>query len=68
MPGHFAHIRTVNLDGVQQITTSITKDAAEELGLGFGSPVTAMVKSTGAMIGATDRCTDPASQASGQDG
>jgi molybdopterin-binding protein len=41
----------VDLDGGQQITASITKDAAEDLGLTIGSHVTAVVKSTEVMIG-----------------
>jgi molybdate transport system regulatory protein len=41
----------VNLDGGQQITASITKDAAEDLGLTVGSQVTAVVKATEVMIG-----------------
>ena len=41
----------VDLDGGQQITASITKDAVEDLGLAVGGPVTALVKSTEVMIG-----------------
>ena len=41
----------VDLDGGQQITASITKDAAEDLGLTVGARVTAVVKSTEVMIG-----------------
>jgi molybdopterin-binding protein len=41
----------VDLDGGQQITASITKDAVEDLGLTVGSHVTAVVKSTEVMIG-----------------
>ena len=41
----------VDLAGGQQITSSITKDAAEDLGLVVGSPVTAVVKSTEVMLG-----------------
>jgi molybdate transport system regulatory protein len=41
----------VDLDGGQQITASITKDAAEDLGLTVGSQVTAVVKATEVMIG-----------------
>jgi molybdopterin-binding protein len=41
----------VDLDGGQQITASITKDAAEDLGLAVGSSVTAVVKSTEVMLG-----------------
>ena len=36
----------VQLDGGAEITSSITKDAAEDLGLEVGSKVTALVKST----------------------
>jgi molybdopterin-binding protein len=42
----------VRLDGGDQIVTaSITKDAAEELGLTAGQPATVLVKSTEVMIG-----------------
>ncbi|HEY3089877.1 MAG TPA: TOBE domain-containing protein [Jatrophihabitantaceae bacterium] len=41
----------VDLDGGQQITASITKDAAEDLGLAVGDRVTAIVKSTEVMLG-----------------
>jgi molybdopterin-binding protein len=41
----------VDLDGGQQITASITKDPAEDLGLTVGARVTAVVKSTEVMIG-----------------
>ena len=41
----------VDLDGGQQITASITKDAAEDLGLQVGYQVTALVKSTEVMLG-----------------
>lgn len=41
----------VDLDGGQQITASITKDAAEDLGLAVGDRVTAVVKSTEVMLG-----------------
>jgi molybdopterin-binding protein len=42
----------VRLDGGDQIVTaSITKDAAEELGLTEGQPATVLVKSTEVMIG-----------------
>ncbi|MEC3974844.1 TOBE domain-containing protein [Amycolatopsis sp. H20-H5] len=42
---------TVDLDGGQQVTASITKEAAEDLGLEVGKPVTALVKSTEVMLG-----------------
>ena len=42
----------VRLDGGDQIVTaSITKDAAEDLGLQTGMPATVFVKSTEVMIG-----------------
>jgi molybdopterin-binding protein len=41
----------VDLDGGQRITASITKDAAEDLGLTVGARVTAVVKSTEVMLG-----------------
>jgi molybdopterin-binding protein len=42
----------VRLDGGDQVVTaSITKDAAEELGLAVGKPATVLVKSTEVMIG-----------------
>ncbi len=36
----------VKLDGGPEITSSITKEAADDLGLAVGSPVTALIKST----------------------
>jgi molybdate transport system regulatory protein len=42
---------TVELDGGQTVTASITKDAAEELELAAGKPVTVLVKSTEVMLG-----------------
>ena len=45
----------VKLDGGEQIVTaSITKDAAEELGLATGKPATVLIKSTEVMIGVSD--------------
>ena len=42
----------VRLDGGDQVVTaSITKDAAEDLGLEVGKPATVLVKSTEVMIG-----------------
>ena len=42
----------VRLDGGDQIVTaSITKDAAEDLGLAAGTPATVLIKSTEVMIG-----------------
>ena len=40
----------VTLDTGQPITASITREAAEELGLTEGSPVTVLVKSTEVML------------------
>ena len=45
----------VKLDGGEQIVTaSITKDAAEELGLAAGKPATVQIKSTEVIIGVSD--------------
>lgn len=41
----------VDLNGGQQVTASVTKNAVEELGLAVGSPVTAVIKSTEVMLG-----------------
>jgi molybdopterin-binding protein len=41
----------VDLDAGQQVTASITKDAAEDLGLSVGDRVTAIFKSTEVMLG-----------------
>ena len=41
----------VDLDGGQHVTASITKDAAEDLGLTVGDRVTAIFKSTEVMLG-----------------
>lgn len=41
----------VDLDGGQQITASVTKEAVDELGLAVGAPVTALIKSTEVMLG-----------------
>jgi molybdopterin-binding protein len=43
-------IVTVDLDGGQQVTSSVTRQAVEELGLAAGSPVTAVIKSTEVML------------------
>jgi molybdate transport system regulatory protein len=43
----------VRLDGGQQITAAITRDAADDLQLGEGTSVRVLVKSTEAML-ATD--------------
>ncbi|MDT8911841.1 TOBE domain-containing protein [Amycolatopsis sp. PS_44_ISF1] len=50
-PGSVMTVVTVRLDGGQSVTASITKDAAEELELEVGKPVTALVKSTEVMLG-----------------
>ncbi|MCW2542100.1 MAG: molybdenum-binding protein [Frankiales bacterium] len=49
--GSVMAIVKVALDGGQQVTASITKDAVDELGLTIGSPVTALIKSTEVMLG-----------------
>ena len=49
--GAVMSIVKVDLDGGQQITASITKQAVEELGLTVGAPVTAVIKSTEVMLG-----------------
>jgi molybdopterin-binding protein len=41
----------VSLDGGQQVTAAVTKDAVDELGLVVGSSVTAIIKSTEVMLG-----------------
>jgi molybdopterin-binding protein len=42
----------VTLDGGGQVvTSSITKEAAEELGLSIGQPTTVLIKSTEVMLG-----------------
>jgi molybdopterin-binding protein len=41
----------IDLDGGQRVTSSVTRQAVEELGLTVGTPVTAMVKSTEVMLG-----------------
>ena len=49
--GAVMSIVKVDLDGGQQITASITRDAVAELGIAVGVTVTAVVKSTEVMIG-----------------
>ena len=49
--GAVMSIVKVDLDGGQQVTASITKQAVEELALTVGSPVTAVIKSTEVMLG-----------------
>ena len=41
----------VRLSGGDVITSSITKEAAEELGLAAGSPVTVIVKASDVLLG-----------------
>lgn len=43
-------IVTVTLDGGQQVTSSVTRQAVEDLGLQPGSAVTAVIKSTEVML------------------
>lgn len=50
-PGAVMSIVKVDLAGGQQVVSSITKDAAEELALVPGKPVTVLVKSTEVMLG-----------------
>ena len=50
-PGAVMSVVKVNLDGGQQVVASITKDAAEDLELAPGKPVTVLVKSTEVMLG-----------------
>ena len=51
-PGSVMTIVKVTLDGGgQTVTASITKEAVEDLGLGVGSKVTVLVKSTEVMLG-----------------
>lgn len=42
----------VDIGNGQRLTSSITKDAADDLGLAVGSPVTVVIKSTEVMLGA----------------
>jgi molybdate transport system regulatory protein len=49
-PGTVMTIVKVTLDGGESVTSSITKEAAEELGLKVGSRVTVLVKSTEVML------------------
>jgi molybdopterin-binding protein len=48
--GSVMTIVTVDLDGGQTVTSSVTKQAVEELGLQPGSPVTVVIKSTEVML------------------
>lgn len=49
-PGTVMSVVKVTLDGGQLVVSSITKDAAEELELAPGKPVTVLVKSTEVML------------------
>lgn len=49
-PGAVMSVVKVTLDGGQQVVSSITRDAAEDLGLVAGKPVTVLVKSTEVML------------------
>lgn len=48
--GSVMTIVKVDIGGGQQITSSITKDAAEDLGLSAGAQVTVVIKSTEVML------------------
>jgi molybdopterin-binding protein len=48
--GEAMAIVKVTLEGGQPITASITREAAEDLGLATGSKVTVLVKSTEVML------------------
>lgn len=50
-PGVVMTTVKVNLGGGQQVTASITKEAAEELGLAPDQAVTVLIKSTEVMLG-----------------
>jgi molybdopterin-binding protein len=50
-PGAVMSVVKVTLDGGQEVVASITKDAAEDLDLAPGKPVTVLVKSTEVMLG-----------------
>lgn len=49
--GSVMTIVKVDIGDNQRITSSITKESAEDLGLAVGSPVTVVVKSTEVMLG-----------------
>ncbi|MGP4018710.1 TOBE domain-containing protein [Saccharopolyspora sp. 5N708] len=53
-PGAVMTVVKVTLEGGQQVVASITKDAAEDLALAVGKPVTVLVKSTEVMLGVDD--------------
>ncbi|WP_024799381.1 molybdopterin-binding protein [Nocardia sp. BMG51109] len=44
----------VELPGGSEITSSITRDAADDLGLATGSPVRVLIKSTEVALGVED--------------
>ena len=48
--GSVTTIVKVDIGGGQQITASITKDTAEDLGLAVGSSVTVVIKSSEVML------------------
>ena len=50
LTGEAMAVVKVTLDGGQTITASITKEAAEDLGLATGTSVTVLVKSTEVML------------------
>lgn len=50
-PGAVMTLVKVELDGGQTVTSSITREAADELGIKVGARVTVLVKSTEVMLG-----------------
>lgn len=50
-PGSVMTTAKVRLADGQQITSSITREAAEDLALSSGQPVTVLIKSTEVMLG-----------------
>jgi len=50
-PGAVMTIVKVQLDGGQTVTSTITREATDELGLKVGTRVTVLVKSTEVMLG-----------------
>jgi molybdopterin-binding protein len=49
--GSVMTIVKIDLDGGQEVTASVTREGAEELGLKVGAPVTALIKATEVMLG-----------------
>jgi molybdopterin-binding protein len=49
--GSVMTIVKVTLDGGQTVTSSVTKEAVEDLGISVGSSVIVLVKSTEVMLG-----------------